>query len=228
MTPEHPAIVGGIADLDTLSSLPQLHETIDHCDLLEFRIDPLVDHQPLLHQRMDETTVPLIVTVRDPAEGGLNGLAVEERARHMRAFLPHASLLDIEIRNLEVFAPVVAEARDARVTVLGSYHDFEATPSESTLLDTVERGRDRGADIVKIAVALHRAADLHTLLRVFEAQRSRGPMAIMGMGPLGMGSRVLFAQCGSLLTYTYLKRPNAPGQWSAERMRTLFADLGLP
>ncbi|CAJ0600679.1 unnamed protein product [Cylicocyclus nassatus] len=44
-----------------------------------------------------------------------------------------------------------------------------------------------------------------------------GPMAVMGMGPLGAASRLLYAQHGSKLVYGYLgETPTAPGQWSAE------------
>ena len=42
------------------------------------------------------------------------------------------------------------------------------------------------------------------------------PVATMGMGPLAPVSRLLCAQCGSVLNYGYLgKTPTAPGQWDA-------------
>jgi 3-dehydroquinate dehydratase-1 len=44
---------------------------------------------------------------------------------------------------------------------------------------------------------------------------SRLPLAVMGMGPLGMSSRVLLANCGSVLNYGWLHTPNVPGQWAA-------------
>jgi len=48
------------------------------------------------------------------------------------------------------------------------------------------------------------------------------PLAVMGMGGLGFGSRILFAQCGSVLNYGWLHRPNVPGQWSALELKRLL------
>ena len=223
----HPAIVGAVADLDTLSTLPYLAQSTALCDLIEYRIDALFPHQDLLLQRLGDAIRPHLITVRDPAEGGLNGLSHAQRARCLVRFLPHATFLDIEIKNLAAFQDLIAKAHQTGVRILSSHHDLEGTPPARTLLATIEEGRRQGADAVKIATTTRSAADIHTLLSVLEAQRPHGPLAIMGMGPLGMGSRVLFAQCGSLLTYTYLKNANAPGQWSASMMRTLFDEMGI-
>ena len=38
MVLEHPAIVGTVADLETLEALPELGESVSRCDFLEFRI----------------------------------------------------------------------------------------------------------------------------------------------------------------------------------------------
>lgn len=230
MLPKQPAIVGAVSDADTLSSLPRLREPIASCDYLEFRVDALLDDEDLLQKRLAEAPRPVLITVRDPLEGGLGSLPAQERSRRMRQFLPHASMLDIEIRNLArpEFKTVIADAHAQGTTILGSCHDFEGTPSRDDLLAAIERGRQAGAGLIKIAVTLRHSGDLHTLFQVFEAQSPLAPMAVMGMGPLGMGSRVLFAQAGSLLTYTYLKNANASGQWSARTMRQLFDTLGIP
>jgi 3-dehydroquinate dehydratase-1 len=48
----------------------------------------------------------------------------------------------------------------------------------------------------------------------------------MGMGPLAPVSRLLCAQCGSVLNYGYLgETATAPGQWDAAILRAAVARL---
>ena len=227
MVPKHPAIVGAVADRDTLTALPDLEDVVQLCDFIEFRIDALLENEDLLVRRLADCSRPILITVRDPAEGGLFNLSPQDRQRRMLDFLPHTTLLDIEIRNLEAFSGVLSQAKAAGVSIVGSFHDFSTTPTRESLLETIERGRAGGADLLKLAVTTKNALDLHTLLQVQEEMRSHTPLTVMGMGPLGMSSRVVAAQAGALLTYTYLKEANAPGQWSAHTMRHLFDELGI-
>jgi 3-dehydroquinate dehydratase-1 len=46
------------------------------------------------------------------------------------------------------------------------------------------------------------------------------------MGPLAVVSRLLCAQCGSVLNYGYLgDEPTAPGQWDAGSLKRAMARL---
>jgi 3-dehydroquinate dehydratase-1 len=48
----------------------------------------------------------------------------------------------------------------------------------------------------------------------------------MGMGPLAPVSRLLCAQCGSVLNYGYLgKTATAPGQWDAAFLKQAIGRL---
>lgn len=228
MTTRAPAIVGTIADLETLQALPDLEDAIAACDYLEFRVDALLAEAALLEERLVRSPKPVVLTVRDTLEGGVGDLPKAERLRHFRHWLPSAAIIDLEIRNLPNFALLVEEARQRNLQILGSAHDFEGTPDAEILAETVAGGRAAGADAIKLAVTLRDGSDLATLLQIFERESREIPMAVMGMGPLGMSSRILFAECGSLLSYTYLKNPNAPGQWSSREMRRLFEAMKLP
>ncbi len=44
------------------------------------------------------------------------------------------------------------------------------------------------------------------------------PLCVIGMGPLGTPTRLSFATAGSCLTYGYLDKPAAPGQWPAKEL----------
>ena len=86
------------------------------------------------------------------------------------------------------------------------------------MLEREREARAAGADIVKFAFRLQTLDDM--MVGVELLRRADGPMAIMGMGPLGPVSRLLYAQHGSCLVYGYLgETPTAPGQWSAGLFR---------
>jgi 3-dehydroquinate dehydratase-1 len=224
-----PAIVGTVADLDTLSNLPQLEAAVTPCDFLEFRIDALLDApEDLLDVRLKSSPRPIVLTVRDPAEGGVGALEADRRRALYERWLPQAAWVDVEIRNLVTFPEVVRHTQASQATLLGSMHDFQGTPDASELEDRAKQARDHGVDALKMAMTVRDGRDLATLLHIFERERAHLPVAAMGMGPLGMSSRVLFAEAGSLLTYTYLQKANAPGQWSSQEMRRLFDRMQLP
>ena len=51
------------------------------------------------------------------------------------------------------------------------------------------------------------------------------PLSVMGMGPLGKASRLLFARAGSLLNYGYLGEPQVSGQWSALTLKARLEEV---
>ena len=116
MLPKQPSIVGAVADSDTLAALPELGKTTDLCDFIEFRIDALLEQESLLEQRIAGLNKPLVITVRDPTEGGLNDLSANERSKRMLQFLPHTSILDIEIRNLPAFQSVTTASTNSEIS----------------------------------------------------------------------------------------------------------------
>ena len=59
MLPSHPAIVGGVTDKETLEALPDLGKLTADCDLLEFRIDALLEQSELLEGRLKQVSHPL-------------------------------------------------------------------------------------------------------------------------------------------------------------------------
>jgi 3-dehydroquinate dehydratase-1 len=85
------------------------------------------------------------------------------------------------------------------------------------LVGLARQAAEAGADAVKIAAHTERARDVARLLEFLD--RSPLPTAVMGMGPLGMASRVALAAAGSILNYGWLHRPNVSGQWSAAELR---------
>ncbi|MEX2578215.1 MAG: type I 3-dehydroquinate dehydratase [Verrucomicrobiales bacterium] len=199
-------------------------------DILEFRLDDLVDSLSTVKQTIETLSTPAIVTARHPDEGGSNALDSAERLELYRAVLPAAAFVDTEIATLQSgdFAGFVAEAHAAETLAIASYHDFSGFPGIDTLARHVETAYDLEADIAKVAVVIESMSQLFDLVTLVERQVAEGRLvSAMGMGPLGKLSRLVLAKAGSCLNYGYLRIPNAPGQWSASDLARLVKDLAL-
>ena len=210
------AIVGIVDSPEAASAAKRLPKS--GVDYLEWRAD-------FLGEKIPKSPIPWIITARHPLEGGKNTLPQARRRELLFSLLPSASLVDIEVRSLAGLSDVAACAQKNGIGIIASFHDFEKTPETSRLRDVIRRANDAGANVVKIATRTTTPKDVSRLLDLWNATPL--PLAIMGMGPLGMSSRLLFANCGSALNYGWLHRPNVPGQWSAAELRTLISKIGV-
>lgn len=164
-------------------------------------------------------SVPLLATIRARQEGGRWAGTEEDRLRLFDRWLPYVEAVDVEI-NAVIFEEVSARARSLRRGVIGSFHDFTGMPEDTFLEKLIESARDK-VDVVKIAVWIEKEFDADRLAQLV---RSASPLlvAAMGMGPLGVESRLRLAQAGSVLVYGYLDEPVASGQLpAAEWVRRL-------
>jgi 3-dehydroquinate dehydratase-1 len=211
--PDNPAprVVGIVDSREALTSARRLPSST--VDFLEWRAD-------CLGPAIVPASRPWIVTARHPAEGGHNKMSAAFRRATLLSLLPSAAIVDVEIRSLREMAEVVREAKSSGVAVLASFHDFKKTPALPRLCEIASRALDAGADFLKIATHTSSPGDVARLLDLL--QRKPLPLAVMGMGPLGMASRVMLANAGSILNYGWLHRPNVSGQWSAVELARLL------
>lgn len=186
-------------------------------DIIELRADLFPNPTPetVAAECARFAGLPRLLTVRSAAEGGGWRGDEAERLACILAGLPNAEALDIELSATTILGAAVEAARASGSTVIGSFHDFTATP-DMPALEAVAAAADRaGVDILKIAVTCNTPEDLRRLAAFTLAHTSRA-LAVMGMGPAGMPSRIFFPALGSLLTYTFLGEPSAPGQLNCQ------------
>lgn len=188
-------------------------------DAVEIRVDALP--RPPSREEIAAVALPAIVTVRRLDEGGGLALDDEVRASLYHELLPAAAAVDLELRSLRSLKSVAEAARALRRLVVVSSHDFQATPTLARLRAIAARARDGGADVVKIAARTESPGDVARLLALLD--EADGPLAVMGMGPLGRASRLVFAKAGSALNYGWLDKPQVPGQWGAVEFGELLA-----
>jgi 3-dehydroquinate dehydratase-1 len=207
-------------------------------DLLEWRIDGYRHVQDinsslavLSKLRIQFSDTPLIFTCRIHSEGGLKNLKDDYRQRLLTEAMASGNLdiVDIELCNDVAFVQSIMEAaQNASVRVILSYHNFEMTPDETFILDTLLKARDLGADMAKVAVMPKGYHDVLCLLNATLKARQQGlkiPAITMSMGSQGRLTRLAGGLFGSDITFASATTPSAPGQLPIKILRQAMAAL---
>ncbi len=222
----HPLTVGVIPDTKTLDlwSAMTPKERESTCDVIELRLDTLNLPADTIRTALTGNATPILLTARHPAEGGQGSVDAAGRMALIEPLLDLAAIVDIELRSAMEMKPLIDKAHARSVQVIGSFHDFQATPADEILHGAISFAQPAGLDGVKLATFINTTADLTRLITLTsEPQRLR--LSCMGMGPWGRVSRLVLAKCGSLLNYGYIGESNAPGQWPAARLKEMLSEL---
>ena len=212
---------------------------LDLCDLDEEEIEEL----------FTQSDVPLIATCRIAslaqrvaAEGDLlddagkvlseQGLyasqprkgrnPAEELAENqlLKAIEAGAKYVDLEVEAPPMMGRKIRQACQEYGTMLiRSFHDFEGTPPEATLLSMLDKGRRFGGEVVKIVTTATCKADADRVMALYR-EAEPGTLVAFCMGPEGRESRLEALKQGAPFTYACLTadEATAPGQWTAVEM----------
>ena len=195
-------------------------------DILEVRCGEAVNEVEALAgaaRAVHAAGKPVLVTVRNRAEGGTWEDGDPARLDWFAAGLREADAVDVEMAGA-LAGRVCALAAGAGRPVVLSWHDFQRTPPADELLERMRAAAARGGDTVfKAACRVQTPADIATLREVLHARPRGLPVCLIGMGPEGAATRLDFALHGSVLTYGYIDRPSAPGQFSCRTLREFLA-----
>ncbi len=201
-------------------------------DLLELRIDTFRQRDPRKLLRGIERlkaiegarSIPLVITVRSKAEGGLYAIPAGKRLEIFQALMLFADYVDIELSSGTILKDVVRSAGRSKTKVIVSYHNFRSTPGPDRLRAVAAKARASGADIVKIAAFARQRADLRTLAQVLLGGTD---LVVIAMGALGASTRVFFPVLGSLISYGSVTGSTAPGQLPIRTIRKELEFYGL-
>ena len=167
--------------------------------------------------------LPLLLTYRSATEGG-------KGAGHGQGYEDYlASLLQLGLPvaavDIEMACPaskaLVAEAKAGGYDVVGSCHDFTATPSRAQIAEKLVQITAAGADITKVAYMPRNAQDVAALRHAahdFADAYPHQPLIAISMGQLGAPSRTDLANC---LTFATIAdgAASAPGQATIDHVR---------
>jgi 3-dehydroquinate dehydratase-1 len=221
-----PKVVGSFGTPSDLAEIdaPALRSA---CDIGEIRLDLLTAAglTPESSRWSHLQDIPLLFTARRIEEGGALPLTAGERIKLLRGALDQAALIDIEVASIVEMRELLDELQQRGIPWIASFHDFQKLPETSTLTDAAALAKSAGAAAFKTAAMLAHPADVARLAE-FQLADHGLPVATMGMGPLAPVSRLLCAQCGSVLNYGFIgKTPTAPGQWDAAMLKEAIARL---
>ncbi|CAN5421996.1 hypothetical protein BH20VER3_BH20VER3_05580 [soil metagenome] len=213
----NPVLVGVIASRASLARAIRLRRPPD---FFELRLDALRPSLDAVERAIPRLRAPLILTARHPAEGGQGDLESPTRRALLRRFLEHPALVDIELRSVPQMKTLLLELRRRRIGLLISVHCLKDTPPIEELHRLAKSAAAARPAFLKIVTRTDKPAQLARLISFFlEAPAARYPLAVMGMGKLGLQSRLRLDRLGSALTYVSLGEPNSKGQPSLSQLR---------
>jgi 3-dehydroquinate dehydratase-1 len=200
VAPRAAAIVDDFFPLREIARLKKLGT-----DLLEVRvdgfdkdIDTVCDYLVKIKKTV---SLPLIGTIRE------SNRTKNSRIDLFAKIIPIVDAIDIEI-DASIGKKVVGMAKGK--TIIVSEHDFSGTPDDARLRRIVKDAFGMGGHIVKIAAM---ATCREDVVRLLEFTRDcKKPIVAFSMGEFGPISRVMSMLFGSLYTYGFVKKANAPGQ----------------
>ena len=188
-------------------------------EALELRADLLADPAQVraaLTAVRAASSLPLLLTYRSATEGGKgagHGQGYEDYLASLLQLRPAVAAVDIEMA-CPASKALVAEAKAGGYDVVGSCHDFTATPSAAQIAEKLAQITAAGADITKVAYMPRTAQDVAALRHAahdFAGAYPHQPLIAISMGQLGAPSRTDLVNC---LTFATIAdgAASAPGQ----------------
>jgi 3-dehydroquinate dehydratase type I len=170
------------------------------CDLVELRLDLLGADAPGwldAARRWEAAGLPVLLTLRLQSEGGAWRRPDAARETLLRAAVENLAAVDVELDSV-LCAAICAYAAARGKTAVVSYHNFQATPPLTELRQIVARIRRQTAAVPKVAVMIQSEQDAAALEALVRDERRRLICGI-GMGPLGVATRLALPALGSCL-----------------------------
>lgn len=203
-------------------------------DLIEYRIDQVIDQHALIQALLQRAPLPCILTCRLAEEGGSYAGSQRQRLdllQELAASGDSPAYVDLELLPLmreqalrdEVRRLVAGSSgsRSHKPALILSTHDFTTRPAD--LLQRFEAMvSDDACSIAKLA---WQARSLRDNIEAFEILQQRSkPTIALCMGDAGLPSRVLAKKFGAMLTFAALSpaEATAPGQVTVETLKRLY------
>lgn len=209
----------------TLNGIPRVAITISdkeqnksiesrNIDIVEIRLDQF-DRLDANYIRGNiitrkELNLPLILTIRSRKEGGKKNISDRCKSKLFEDIISLVDAVDIELRS-PIVSKVIDIAKRNKKIIIISWHDFKSTPDNRTLTDILNKAKEKGAHIVKIAANANKAEDVNRLMEFTQKNKSKNIVTI-ALGNIGAISRLSFPMAGSLITYSYINKPSGFGQ----------------
>jgi 3-dehydroquinate dehydratase type I len=221
-------VITSLADLYIALANP------DIADIYEWRVDSISYDEVvdgLQYLRLLGKLV--ILTVRDPAEGGQKpDWGIWYRQILMLEYLHVADLIDIEALNAIRLRYVIAEAKKLGIGVIISCHFLKGMPFIMDMLWAWDVYEGIGGDIFKVASKVENSKEMTSfskwVMPLMRDSANKWRIAPMATGETyGPSSRIKFAKKGAILVYGFLAQAVIKGQLSVQELRYRLAKANL-
>ncbi|PVX26349.1 MAG: type I 3-dehydroquinate dehydratase [Candidatus Bathyarchaeum sp.] len=199
-----------------------------HADLIEIRLDSLTNYNRIADIPECSKT-PLIATNKSlDNHGSFSGSETERQKILLDAANNGFTYVDVDLGTPNQ-AELISNLHEAGAKVIVSFHDFEQTPSISTLEKIVGKEVALGADICKIITTANTVEDNSNVINFVSKASKKAKIVCFAMGDLGVPSRFLSPVFGAFFTFASIdeKRKTAKGQLTIQEMRKAYQLLGL-
>lgn len=204
--------------IDIVEFRADYYDALDNYDILE---EILTD----IHNKLNLSDIKLLFTIRSEGEGGEKLSFKDPEINDINLYVAENKLSDII--DIELFSDVkkadkvIRLARENGIKIIMSSHDFNKTPSIEEMVERYKAMRERGADIIKLAVMPEDSDDVDKLINAVSIiYNEYTDIHVVGisMGELGVKTRLLGYKYGSCLTFATVGKASAPGQVSVDEL----------
>ena len=201
-------------------------------DLIELRLDYIRHVEDITEEFVKslltyiQPNIPVIITFRNPSEGGQMGLDEEKRIEIIKLCLKcRPKYLDIELSTDKIIlGDIIQIANKNDVKLILSHHNFIKTPTFEESIGLIEKFSSNILNIerhiIKIIFTAQNFADNFIPIKLCkEMQKKNQPVISFCMGEEGIFSRISSVKFGSFFTYGSFAETTAPGQIHIEKIR---------
>jgi len=162
-----------------------------------------------------------ICTLRPSSEGGRFSGTEKNRISIIKLIAEYNPfLLDVELNTLSKNKNLRRYLKNTGTDILVSWHNFKQTPSNSTLKKKLTQMK-KISNNIKIVTMAKSINDATQVLSLYKNNNTK--LIAFSMGNYGRISRILCLFLGSPYTYASLGKPIAPGQFSVDEVKSIFA-----
>ena len=129
-------------------------------------------------------------------------------------------LLDVELNTLSKNKNLRRYLKNTGTDILVSWHNFKQTPDTSVLKKKLAQ-MEKISNNIKIVTMAKSINDATQVLSLYKNNNTK--LIAFSMGNYGRISRILCLFLGSPYTYASLGKPIAPGQFSVDEVKSIFA-----
>ena len=199
-----------------------LTKALKKSDYAEIRFDFLNPNLvPDALQQIKKDLRKCVCTLRPVSEGGKFSGSEKNRISIMKLIAEYNPfLLDIELNTLSKNKNLRRYLKNTGTDILVSWHNFKQTPSNSVLKKKLAQMK-KFSNNIKIVTMAKSVNDATRVLSLYKNNNTK--LIAFSMGNYGRISRILCLFLGSPYTYVSLGKPVAPGQFSVDEVKSIFA-----